>query len=79
MDKGTLPLDGKDAQKVKYRAASYKVVGGKLYRRSVTEPLLQCLDPKEQQLALEMVHEGIYGEHLDGRSLTFKILRQGFY
>ncbi|XP_063949875.1 uncharacterized protein LOC135152721 [Daucus carota subsp. sativus] len=79
LEKGFLPLGKKEAQKIKYRAASYTLIGGRLFRRSVSQPLLRCLDPEEQLLALETVHEGICGEHLAGRSLALKILRQGFF
>ncbi|XP_017228331.1 uncharacterized protein LOC108203718 [Daucus carota subsp. sativus] len=73
------PLEKKEAQKIKYRAANYTLIGGRLFRRSVSQPLLRCLDPEKQILALEIVHEGICGEHLAGRSLAMKILRQGFF
>lgn len=73
------PVGQKEAQKIRYRASCYNILGGKLYRRSATELLLRCLDSEEQRSAPEMVHEGICGKHLDGRSLAFKILRQGFY
>lgn len=79
LGKNILPLDPKDPQKIMYRASSYTIIGGQLYRRSSTEPLLRFLEPEEQRLALETVHEGICGEHLEGRLLAFKIPRQGFY
>ncbi|XP_074326740.1 uncharacterized protein LOC141664684 [Apium graveolens] len=50
-----------------------------MYRCAATQPLLRCLNPEEQQQALETRHEGICGKHLVGRSLAFKILRQGFF
>ncbi|XP_074374202.1 uncharacterized protein LOC141714587 [Apium graveolens] len=79
LEKGILPPDRKDALKVKYRASSYTIINGRMYRRSVSQPLLRCLNSEEQQQALEAVHEGICGEHLAGRSLAFKILWQGFF
>ncbi|XP_074326878.1 uncharacterized protein LOC141664823 [Apium graveolens] len=79
MEKQMLPLSKKEAHKVRYRAASYTTINGKLYRRSDSSPLPQYLDTKEQRLTLETVHEGICDEHLVGRALAFKILRQDFY
>ncbi|XP_074322719.1 uncharacterized protein LOC141659693 [Apium graveolens] len=79
LEKCILPPDRKDALKIKYRASNYTIINGRMYRRSVSQPLLRCLNNKEQQKALEAVHEGICGEHLAGRSLAFKILRQGFF
>ncbi|KAK3009129.1 hypothetical protein RJ639_013704 [Escallonia herrerae] len=42
-------------------------------------PYLKCLTPKEADYALQEVHEGICGQHLGGRNLAHKILRQGYY
>ncbi|KAK3040693.1 hypothetical protein RJ639_028389 [Escallonia herrerae] len=42
-------------------------------------PYLKCLTPKEADYALHEVHEGICGQHLGGRNLVHKILRQGYY
>ncbi|XP_074362493.1 uncharacterized protein LOC141702777 [Apium graveolens] len=74
LEKGTLPLSKKEAQKIRYRVVNYTIINGKHYRRSASSPLLQCQDTKEQKIALETVHEGVYGEHLAGRALAFKIL-----
>ncbi|XP_074324259.1 uncharacterized protein LOC141661175 [Apium graveolens] len=79
LEKGILPLDRREALKIKDRASSYTIINGQMYRRSVSQPLVRCLNTEEQRQALEAVHEGICGEHLAGRSLAFKILRQGFF
>ncbi|XP_074374091.1 uncharacterized protein LOC141714471 [Apium graveolens] len=79
LEKGILPPDLKEALQIKYRASNYTVINEQMYHRSVSQPLLCCLNNEEQQQALEAVHEGICGEHLAGRSLAFKILQQGFF
>ncbi|XP_074352735.1 uncharacterized protein LOC141691882 [Apium graveolens] len=79
LEKGILPPDRREALKLKYRASSYTIISGKMYHRSVSQPLMRCLNTEEQRQALEAVHEVIYGEHLAGQSLAFKILRQGFF
>ncbi|XP_074324326.1 uncharacterized protein LOC141661240 [Apium graveolens] len=79
LEKGILPLDRRETLKVRYRASSYTIGKGRMYRRSISQPLLRCLNTEEQYHALEMVHEGICIEYLVGRSLAFKILRQGFF
>ncbi|XP_065017679.1 uncharacterized protein LOC135644146 [Musa acuminata AAA Group] len=38
-----------------------------------------CLEPDEAWTVLAEVHEGICGEHIGGRTLAHKILRQGYY
>ncbi|XP_074352467.1 uncharacterized protein LOC141691594 [Apium graveolens] len=79
LEKGILPLDRREALKIKYRTSSYTIINGRIYHRSVSQPLLRCLNTEEQHQALKTVHEGICGEHLAGRSLAFKILREGFF
>ncbi|XP_074342518.1 uncharacterized protein LOC141680105 [Apium graveolens] len=75
LEKGILLPDRREALKFKYRASSYTIINRRMYRRSVSQPLLRCLNTEEQRQALEVVHEGICDEHLTGRSLAFKILR----
>ncbi|XP_074327077.1 uncharacterized protein LOC141665021 [Apium graveolens] len=79
LEKGILPPDRREALKIKYRASSYTIINRRMYRRLVSQPLLRCLNTEEQRQALKAVQEGICGEHLPGRSLAFKILRQGFF
>ncbi|XP_064979384.1 uncharacterized protein LOC135620382 [Musa acuminata AAA Group] len=76
---GTLPPDKEMARRLRHMHAWYTEVGGRLYKRSFTYPLLRCLEPFEAQTVLAEVHEGIYGEHIGGRTLAHKILRQGYY
>ncbi|KAK2999841.1 hypothetical protein RJ639_023777 [Escallonia herrerae] len=52
---------------------------GVLYKKSFSLPYLKCLTPKEADYALQEVHEGICGQHLGGRNLAHKILRQGYF
>ncbi|KAK3037796.1 hypothetical protein RJ639_030715 [Escallonia herrerae] len=51
---------------------------GTLYKKSFSLPYLRCLRPSESLYALQEVHEGICGQHLGGRTLAQKILRQGY-
>ncbi|KAK3035374.1 hypothetical protein RJ639_033658 [Escallonia herrerae] len=52
---------------------------GILYKKSFSLPYLRCLRPSESLYALQEVHEGICCQHLGGRTLAQKILRQGYY
>ncbi|KAK3023717.1 hypothetical protein RJ639_042727 [Escallonia herrerae] len=52
---------------------------GILYKKSFSLPYLRCLRPSESLYALQEVHERICGQHLGGRTLAQKILRQGYY
>ena len=76
---GTLPLDEVAARRLQRTHAWYTVECGRLYKRSFTYPLLRCLEPDEAQMVLTETHEGVCGEHIGGRTLAHKILRQGYY
>ncbi|XP_074342099.1 uncharacterized protein LOC141679496 [Apium graveolens] len=44
LEKGILPPDRREALKIKYIASSYTIINGRMYRRSVIQPLLRCLN-----------------------------------
>ncbi|XP_065007570.1 uncharacterized protein LOC135638385 [Musa acuminata AAA Group] len=73
------PNDEATAWRIRRTQAWYSEVNARLYKRSFSQPLLQCLEPDEAQAVLIEVHEGICGEHIAGRTLAYKILRQGYY
>ena len=76
---GTLSADNLAVHKVKHQAPHYVLLDDKLYKRSYSLPLLKCLLPSKADYAMREVHEGICGNHLRGRVLAYKILRQGYY
>ncbi|KAK3005307.1 hypothetical protein RJ639_016917 [Escallonia herrerae] len=76
---GELPGERHEARNLRVKAARYALVEGTLYKKSFSLPYLRCLCPSESIYALQVVHEGISGQHLGGRTLAQKILRQGYY
>ncbi|KAK3041143.1 hypothetical protein RJ639_027595 [Escallonia herrerae] len=64
---------------LRVKTARYALVERILYKKSFSLPYLRCLRPSESLYALQEVHEGICGQHLGGRTLAQKILRQGYY
>lgn len=52
---------------------------GQLYRRTFTSPILKCIGLNESEYYLQEVHEGICGDHMSGKPLAHKIIRQGYY
>ena len=50
----------------------------KLYKRSLFGPYLLCVHLETLELILEELHEGIYGSHTRGRSLSHRALTQGY-
>ncbi|KAK8944793.1 hypothetical protein KSP39_PZI008171 [Platanthera zijinensis] len=74
-----LPEDPAEARRLRMRAATFVLINGELHKRSFSGPYLKCLTEKDAEYTLHEVHEGVCGEHLGGKTLARKILRQGFY
>lgn len=74
-----LSSDRIEAKRVKWIALQYIVMDGNLYKRSFTLPLLKYLGPTNVDYALHEVHKEIYKNHLESRSMAYKILRQRYY
>ncbi|XP_077245948.1 uncharacterized protein LOC143885765 [Tasmannia lanceolata] len=79
MRNGKLPKAKKEARKVIQRAARFSLDGENLFKRSYTLPYLKCLRPSDATYALQKTHEGICGEHLEGKALAIKLLLRGLY
>ena len=79
LKEGTSP-DGKGkADKVRRKAPRFWLSEEKkLYKRSFSRPYLLCVHPKVVEPLLEELHEGICGSHTGGRSLSHKVLTQGY-
>ncbi|XP_074377708.1 uncharacterized protein LOC141719230 [Apium graveolens] len=74
-----LPQDKNEARSISYKAKNYCVLENKLYRWGLVEPLLRCLGPEDAHLSMVEVHTGICGDHLGGKNLALKIVRQGLF
>lgn len=55
------------------------LIADTLYRKSLDDTLLRCMDVEEAQLTLKEVHDGICGIHSSGPTLVNKILRTSYY
>ena len=64
---GILPYDPNDAKRLAKEASYYTIVGGQLYRRDLSQPLLKCLSLDWINLVLEEVHEGSCSHHPGGK------------
>jgi hypothetical protein len=60
-------------------SAQNVLIGGILYRRGYTEPLLKCLTNSKAEYVLKEIHEGVYGNHSDSQMLAYKAMRAGYY
>ena len=70
-----LPEEKSEADKVRRKAFRFWLFEDqKLYKRSFSGPYLLCIHPEAVELLLEELHEGIYGSHTGGRSLSHRAL-----
>ncbi|KAL5704297.1 hypothetical protein ACHQM5_022745 [Ranunculus cassubicifolius] len=71
---GTLPADRLEAHKLQLKAKRYTIVHERLYRRSVQGLFYKCLTKKEGESCLQIIHDGLAGNHTGGRMLAFKAI-----
>jgi hypothetical protein len=76
---GSLPGDKLLSCKVKMHSTRYVLIGGILYQRGYTEPLLKCLTSSEVEYVLKEIHEGVWGNHLGSQMLAHKAMRARYY
>lgn len=76
---GELPLDPKEAERVKTRSSRFTIVSDELYKRGFSLPFLKCVEHDEFMYILAKIHEGVYGDHLGARSLAGKMVRVGYF
>ena len=72
---GTLPIDPKEASKLRTRSARFTIHQGTIYKRGFSTPILKWVGKEDANYVLREVHEGICGNHIGARSLAAKTLR----
>ena len=68
-----------EAHKNQVQASRFSLVNGQLYKRSLDELYLQCLNNQQGQYILAELYEGICGNHQGSRTLTRMAHTQGYY
>jgi hypothetical protein len=68
----TLPEDTVEARRIIRRSKAFVVVQGKLYKKSITGVLQQCVTPQEGQEILKGTHAGVCGHHASIRAIAAK-------
>ena len=76
---GVLPHDPINVKRMAKEVSYYTIVGGQLYRRGLSQPLLKYLSPAQVSFVLEEVHKSSCGHHLEGKALALKVLWAGYY
>ena len=79
LKEGILPDNKIKAKQLQAQYAKYFIQNDTLYKRTFDSPILKCIDPEEALYCMREVHEGICGDHMGGKALAHKILRQGYF
>ena len=73
-------LNKKDkAQKIQVQSARFSSINGQLFKLSLNGSYLKCLTTEQDQYVLVELHDGICGNHLNGRTLAHRAHTQGYY
>ncbi|KAM1497263.1 hypothetical protein ACFX11_031705 [Malus domestica] len=75
----TLPTEILESRKLQIKAARYYMWNGILVRTSYTGPYLCCLASPNDLKVMSSIHEGVCGNHSEGRSLAQKAINAGYY
>jgi hypothetical protein len=73
------PSDVNEAKRLKHQSRDFALVGGQLYKKGISQPMLKCVTETEGIQILREVHSGTCGSHSGPRALAAKVIRQGFY
>ena len=78
---GTYPKGASDKDKKAIRRFStqFIIFADKLWKKSYTRYDLECLYGEEAKKIMREIHEGVYGQHMNGHMLVKEIIRQGYY
>ncbi|KAK4396459.1 hypothetical protein Sango_1482500 [Sesamum angolense] len=77
LTQGTTPDNPKETRALRVKATHFVLLDGELYKRGFSQPLLKYLTPEEGNYVLREIHEEICGNHLGGRDLAGKVVKQG--
>ncbi|KAK4383692.1 hypothetical protein Sango_2752800 [Sesamum angolense] len=73
------PDNPKETRALRVKATHFVLLDGELYKRGFSQPLLKYLTPEEGNYVLREIHEEICGNHLGGRDLAGKVVKQGYF
>ena len=75
-----LPKEKSEADNLRRKAPRFWLSKDqKLYKRFFFGLYLLCIHPEASKLLLKELHEGICGSHTGGRSLSHRVLTQGYW
>ena len=80
LERDILPKEKTEAEKIRRNAPWFWLTEDKkLYKHSFSGPYLLCVHPETSKSLLEELHEGICGSHTGRRSLSHRVITQGYW
>ncbi|GJR34727.1 reverse transcriptase domain-containing protein [Tanacetum coccineum] len=79
LKEGILQKDPQKARKLRIKAPLYRMIKGRLYRRSYMSPWLRCVGPMQAKNIIKEVHDGSCRMYSGPRLVVSKITRLGYY
>jgi ribonuclease HI len=73
------PSDINEAKCLKHRSQDFALIGGQLYKKGISQPMLKCVSKTEGIQILRDDHSGTCSSHSGPRVLAAKVIHQGFY
>jgi len=78
-----LPYNRAEARKLQHLATMWPFLEDILFKKSCfrlhSDPCLRCLESDKARKVMQEIHDGDCGNHSGGRSLTHKVINQGYY
>jgi len=69
----------KDKKTLRRLASKFVLDGDVLYKRNFDMILLRCVDERDAEQLMHDVHDGTFGTHASGHTMSRKLLRAGYY
>ena len=79
LKEGWLLGDKMEAMKIQIKVACFVIIENVLYKCGYSLPYLKCANSEEVGYVLREIHEKIFGNHVEARSLAGKALRVRYY
>ena len=80
LESDILPEEKSEVEKIRRKAPRFWLFEDrKLYKRSFSGPYLFCMHPNASESLLEELHEGVYESHTGERSLSHRVITQGYW
>ena len=74
-----LRASNNEAWSIRFKSARYILYDDKLYRHSLSSPLLRCVTNEATPYIMREIHKDICGNHTGGQALAHKALQQSYY